>query len=403
MCFDGRHVSGERIPASVDRLFYWSTLSCIFLTGVLEQAPPPKKSVPNLFPEPPPFPQPTTLPPPGQTSPPPSAATGIVIDGKRIRGTEGLDPAAVGEEVLRGGRFVLFPYCFSILILTFRRATNVRFLRAGEDGGGTAIGCSIFTLLFGWWGIPWGPIWTISSLITNARGGKDVTGPVLNGLLPAAAATAIMQQRRRSGAGPLLWGLRLALLAAPVLIVALITSMIREGKQRDASDAKTRGSAEFEAANDRVDRFAGSAAAGNCPVAKQIAADVSAAMKEQRDALFSKGKESAHSATQGEFLTWCDLREDRCIVLVHVPELRRYKEEAQKQMCELAWATASVYAERHIPQRKDLTLAVGVRGLGLFERVMIGKLGGDPAETLRHSEGKRRLFELFAPPDQAAE
>ena len=34
---------------------------------------------------------------------------------------------------------------------------------------------TLLTLLAGWWGIPWGPIYTIQSLVVNLKGGKDVT------------------------------------------------------------------------------------------------------------------------------------------------------------------------------------------------------------------------------------
>jgi ATP-dependent phosphoenolpyruvate carboxykinase len=33
--------------------------------------------------------------------------------------------------------------------------------------------------LLGWWGIPWGPIYTIAAVVTNIRGGKDVTAEIL--------------------------------------------------------------------------------------------------------------------------------------------------------------------------------------------------------------------------------
>jgi len=35
------------------------------------------------------------------------------------------------------------------------------------------------TLLAGWWGIPWGPIFSIAALTRNAQGGHDVTSLVL--------------------------------------------------------------------------------------------------------------------------------------------------------------------------------------------------------------------------------
>jgi hypothetical protein len=39
------------------------------------------------------------------------------------------------------------------------------------------------SLIMGWWGIPWGPIYTCKSLYMNLSGGKDVTAKVSNNLL----------------------------------------------------------------------------------------------------------------------------------------------------------------------------------------------------------------------------
>ena len=46
---------------------------------------------------------------------------------------------------------------------------------------------TLISLLAGWWGIPWGPIYTITSLVTNLRGGKDVTQHVIASLGQPAA------------------------------------------------------------------------------------------------------------------------------------------------------------------------------------------------------------------------
>lgn len=43
-----------------------------------------------------------------------------------------------------------------------------------------SIGYTLLTLLFGWWGIPWGAIYTIDSIYTNHTGGKDVTKEIIN-------------------------------------------------------------------------------------------------------------------------------------------------------------------------------------------------------------------------------
>lgn len=88
-------------------------------------------------------------------------------------------------ELDRGGKFVIFEYCVSILILTFKKPTDVYFIRGGESAAGRSLGYSLVSLVAGWWGFPWGPIYTISSLVTNLGGGKDVTSEVLAALRSA--------------------------------------------------------------------------------------------------------------------------------------------------------------------------------------------------------------------------
>jgi hypothetical protein len=93
-------------------------------------------------------------------------------------------PRAVNElerQVLEGGRYVVFQYCISVVVLTFRRSSEVTFLRADQSGAGPALIYSLISLVAGWWGIPWGPIWTVTSLANNISGGKDVTEAVLAG------------------------------------------------------------------------------------------------------------------------------------------------------------------------------------------------------------------------------
>lgn len=97
----------------------------------------------------------------------------------------GLGDMTVDElrfEINRGGKFVIFEYCVSILILTFKNPTDVHFIRSGESAAGKSFGYSLVSLVLGWWGFPWGPIYTISSLVTNLRGGKDVTREVVAAL-----------------------------------------------------------------------------------------------------------------------------------------------------------------------------------------------------------------------------
>ncbi|MCB1324798.1 MAG: hypothetical protein KDK35_06210 [Leptospiraceae bacterium] len=90
-------------------------------------------------------------------------------------------------ELQRGGRFVFFYYTFSVLIMTFRRGSSIYFVPAGESVAGKALMYSLLTFLVGWWGFPWGPIYTIQSLFVNLSGGKDVTGEVVQALTSSTA------------------------------------------------------------------------------------------------------------------------------------------------------------------------------------------------------------------------
>jgi hypothetical protein len=100
-----------------------------------------------------------------------------------IIGLDGMTHAQLAEEIERGGRFVMFEYCFSIIIMTFKQSTSIYFVRAGESTIKYSIWSTISTLLFGWWGIPWGPIYSIAALFTNFSGGRDVTDEVMQHII----------------------------------------------------------------------------------------------------------------------------------------------------------------------------------------------------------------------------
>ena len=97
----------------------------------------------------------------------------------------------------RGGKLVIYRYCFSALIVTVMQNTDVYLVRAHESRIGRAAPWVLLTFVTGWWGIPWGPIRTIQSLWTNLRGGEDVTATVANAMqLPSVDWLAVSGGKR---------------------------------------------------------------------------------------------------------------------------------------------------------------------------------------------------------------
>ncbi len=97
----------------------------------------------------------------------------------KIKGIEGMTGKELTMELQQGAKFVVFQYCISIVILTFKRPSAIFFVRANENAVAKGLIFSLISVLLGWWGIPWGPIHTIQSLTVNFGGGKDVTQEVL--------------------------------------------------------------------------------------------------------------------------------------------------------------------------------------------------------------------------------
>src|SRR5215469_7305916 len=96
----------------------------------------------------------------------------------KIIGTENLTNEQVQHELSKGGKFVVFPYAVSLVFISFKRSSGIYFVTADRPFTGVRLGYSLLTLIAGWWGIPWGPIFTIQSLWTNLSGGRDVTAQI---------------------------------------------------------------------------------------------------------------------------------------------------------------------------------------------------------------------------------
>ena len=95
----------------------------------------------------------------------------------KIVGIERMTVQQVSDAVAQGGRFVIYQYCFSVIVMSFKRGSDIHFVAPGESSARKGASFTAISLLAGWWGIPWGPIWTLMTVFKNLGGdGKFARG-----------------------------------------------------------------------------------------------------------------------------------------------------------------------------------------------------------------------------------
>lgn len=100
-----------------------------------------------------------------------------------IKNIDGLSVSQIKEIVNKGGKFVIFPYTISFFIMTLKRSSTIYFIRSEESSLKHSYPYVLLNFFIGWWGLPWGPIYTIGALYNHIKGGKDITQEVLSELI----------------------------------------------------------------------------------------------------------------------------------------------------------------------------------------------------------------------------
>lgn len=86
------------------------------------------------------------------------------------------------HDIENGGKFVIYTYVISAILMTFKRPSNtIYYVKSSETPIKFGWNYLLITLFLGWWGIPFGPIYSIGSIIT-AFTGKDITEEVLGNI-----------------------------------------------------------------------------------------------------------------------------------------------------------------------------------------------------------------------------
>jgi hypothetical protein len=94
----------------------------------------------------------------------------------------GMTRQEIIAELDKGGRLVVYQYCISLILVSVLKTSSVHLIRAGEDAAAKGRKYTLLSVLLGWWGIPWGFIYTLRAAATNQKGGLDVTADVLQHL-----------------------------------------------------------------------------------------------------------------------------------------------------------------------------------------------------------------------------
>jgi len=98
----------------------------------------------------------------------------------KIKGMENISDADINEELRKGAKFVIYQYAVSALIVSFKRPSDIYFIRSGQSAIVPGLKYSLLSLVVGWWGIPWGIIYTPWVIASNFGGGIDITHSVVS-------------------------------------------------------------------------------------------------------------------------------------------------------------------------------------------------------------------------------
>jgi hypothetical protein len=127
-------------------------------------------------------------------------------------------------------------------------------------------------------------------------------------------------------------------------------------------------------------------------------------MKTLREVFFSEEKRKGISLSDGEFITWCELREGQCAFIVHVPSYRKFTEDAKDSLETLAW-TAAQQTVRDTLEEGD-ELAVGMKGVVLWGDVRVGTVVGQDSEgdgIEQQGKDEAILYPFFVSPEPATD
>jgi hypothetical protein len=138
---------------------------------------------------------------------------------------------------------------------------------------------------------------------------------------------------------------------------------------------KKPGQAECDEAEKFVLSYKDREGVGNTPEATKLAEGFSRKLRVSRQIMFTEGRSGGVSLSKGFFLTYCFVSQESVALIVHVPDLRNYSNDAQITLSEYAWTLATDEVRAKVP--KASKLAVAVRGVLNYSAIMTGRISND--------------------------
>lgn len=84
------------------------------------------------------------------------------------------------QKIENGCQFIVFEYCISLFFaVTLRRYSPAILIDSHRSSSKYKRKYNMLSSLFGWWGIPWGPYYTVKSFRANNKGGINVTDDIM--------------------------------------------------------------------------------------------------------------------------------------------------------------------------------------------------------------------------------
>ncbi|MFB6340108.1 hypothetical protein ACE1ET_00215 [Saccharicrinis sp. FJH62] len=86
----------------------------------------------------------------------------------------------LSSKIDQGARFIVFQYCVTVFFaVVLKRFSPAILIEDSKEMDHFRRKYNLLSGIFGWWGIPWGPFWSMASVRINREGGFDLTDDIM--------------------------------------------------------------------------------------------------------------------------------------------------------------------------------------------------------------------------------